>query len=204
LKGLPHIRVVKVGGSLLDLPGLAGRLRDWFARQPPARSVVVVGGGPLADAIRSLDQLHHLGDEVCHQFAVQAMTLAARLLHAMIGEWKLIAQINDLDRTAEAPVLLDPWQYLHAEESSLAAPPLPHSWAVTSDSIAARLARQLAAGELVLLKSRLPPGSSLAAVCDAGYVDSYFFTAAHGLCIRCVNLRETGYPEQYLHDDGRK
>jgi len=64
---------------------------------------------------------------------------------------------------------------------------LPHAWSVTSDSIAARLAQAVAAGELVLLKSAAPPPDLGA----ADYVDEWFATAARDVpSVRIVNLRE--------------
>ena len=47
------IRVVKVGGSLLDLPQLPQKLRMWLAAQSPAHNVLVVGGGPLVEQVRT-------------------------------------------------------------------------------------------------------------------------------------------------------
>jgi hypothetical protein len=47
------IRVVKLGGSLLDLEELPERLTRWIAAQRAMASVMVVGGGWLADALRA-------------------------------------------------------------------------------------------------------------------------------------------------------
>jgi hypothetical protein len=69
---------------------------------------------------------------------------------------------------------------------------LPHSWDVTSDSIAARLAAVVDADELVLLKSADPPaegGASLLQWAARGYVDRHFPQAARNLIVRCENLR---------------
>jgi hypothetical protein len=74
--------------------------------------------------------------------------------------------------------------------------PVPCDWTVTSDSIAARVARALSA-ELVLLKSvSLPPGTGIARAVHSQYVDRCFLRAAVGLHrIRCVNLRQPEFPE---------
>jgi aspartokinase-like uncharacterized kinase len=191
------IRVIKLGGSLLKLPGLGERLKTWLARQSPARNVIVVGGGPFVDELRALDQAHHLGDEACHWLAIRAMSLTARLLHALLGEWKLVTHLNELSEPDGGPTIVDPWHFLRSDEASLAGPKLPHSWAVTSDSIAARLASRLAAEELVLLKSCLPPGDVRHST-EGPYVDDYFRAAARGLAVRCVNLRDTDWPERRL------
>ena len=71
---------------------------------------------------------------------------------------------------------------------------------MTSDSIAARLAVRLGAGELVLLKSSLPAaGSTLPGAAETGYVDAYFPTAAAEVPrVRCVDLRADDFPEVCL------
>jgi hypothetical protein len=67
---------------------------------------------------------------------------------------------------------------------------LPHSWAVTSDSVAARAAR-LVRARLVLLKSvTLPPGAGWDEAAKRGWVDAHFPAAADGLAVEVVNLRE--------------
>ena len=67
---------------------------------------------------------------------------------------------------------------------------LPLGWHVTSDSIAAWLAKRLAATELVLLKSALPAADSVEDLSRSGYCDAYFRTALAGVAVvRCVNLR---------------
>jgi aspartokinase-like uncharacterized kinase len=190
-------RVVKLGGSLLDLPELAGRLRGWIAEQPPARNLIIVGGGQFAEALRALDRVHHLGDEACHGLAVGAMSLTARLLHAVVPDWPLITWPGELAR-AGPPAIFDVADFLAADERSTDRPPLPHSWDVTSDSIAARVAWRVAATELVLLKSSLPPeNSDTAAAASPGYVDAHFPQAAAGLRVRCVDLRDASCPERW-------
>ena len=44
----PH--VIKVGGSLLDLPDLPARLDRWLTARGGAKPMLVVGGGVVADA----------------------------------------------------------------------------------------------------------------------------------------------------------
>jgi len=92
--------------------------------------------------------------------------------------------------------LVEPESFLRDEELQVGANPLPHTWDVTSDSIAARLAVTLRARELVLLKSSLPGDKSLEAAARSGYLDAYFPRAALGVPkIRCVDLRAGGFPQ---------
>ena len=100
------------------------------------------------------------------------------------------------------PAILDPWLYLQAEDAS-PDEPSPRSWDVTSDSIAAQLARRLGAVELVLLKSGLPPrGSDVRDATAAGYVDAHFPQASRAVRVRCVDLRTVECPERRLRHAG--
>jgi len=69
--------------------------------------------------------------------------------------------------------VIDCLAFAAEDESRLG--PLPHSWAVTSDSIAARAAVVHGAERLVLLKSvDVPPGTSWEAAAARGWVDPHF------------------------------
>jgi 5-(aminomethyl)-3-furanmethanol phosphate kinase len=193
-------RVVKLGGSLLELPDLALRLRGWLARQAPMPTLLVVGGGRLADVVRDYDRLYHLGDEAAHWLAVQTMSLHASLLSALLPEAKLQSSFSASVPTEDRLLIFDPEKFLRHEEPRLAGKPLARHWGVTSDSIAARLASVCQAHELVLLKSALPsaPGD-LAMAAARGYVDGCFAQASRGLPrIRCVNFRDEGFAEGVL------
>ena len=79
---------------------------------------------------------------------------------------------------------------MREEDPRYAVGPLPESWDVTSDSIAARLAEIIAADELVLLKSAPAAPGLLHEIAAAGYVDNFFPQAAEGLMrVRFANLR---------------
>ena len=191
-------RVVKLGGSLLDFDCLVPRLHAWLAGQPPMPGVMLVGGGKLADAIRDAFARHRLGEEAAHWLCIRLLGVTAELVAGLLPEAVLVNRFDELaaERVAKRLAVFEPEQYLRDE----AVDPLPHSWDVTSDSIAARLAARLEAGELVLLKSDLPAGlATLQEAADAGYVDRYFPTVAADLPrIRCVNLRSDGFPEVTL------
>src|SRR5258708_3938425 len=89
-------RVVKLGGSLLDLPDLAPRLRQWLAARPQRNNVIVVGGGRLADTIREYDKLHALGETVSHWLCIRAMSANAELVAALLPEASLVYSVAEL------------------------------------------------------------------------------------------------------------
>jgi aspartokinase-like uncharacterized kinase len=182
--------VVKVGGSLFDLPDLGPRLAAWLAQQRRASErahVLVPGGGAAADVVRVLDRCHGLGEERSHRLALQAMSLNAHFLANLLERAVVVADTEALRRSLDQDFLpvLDAAAFLAADMV------LPHTWDATSDSVAARLAVLLGARELVLLKSTPPP-----AVADweeagrLGFVDSVFAAmVTPSLRVRGVDLR---------------
>jgi aspartokinase-like uncharacterized kinase len=184
--------VVKVGGSLFDLPGLGGRLADWLGTLRRREVILVTGGGAAAEVVRTLDRIHQLGEETSHWLALRSLGLTARVLAALLPGSAVVGQLSEcppLWRAGDVPIL-DPFAFATDDEGRPGA--LPHRWDVTSDSLAARVALVVAARELVLLKSvAIPPGLDWNEAGRCGYVDAYFPTAVRqGLAARAVNLRE--------------
>jgi aspartokinase-like uncharacterized kinase len=184
--------VLKLGGSLLDLADLPQRLARLEAG-PGA--LVVVGGGAVADHIRGFDARFGLGPEVGHWMAVRAMALNAGLLHAILAPARWITAWAQLPEAvgACAWALASPIDLLQAMEAAGAG--VPHRWSFTSDSIAARFARELEA-PLCLLKSADAPSPCTAERAAAeGLVDADFPEAARGVVrAELQNLRAGGAP----------
>jgi aspartokinase-like uncharacterized kinase len=154
--------VVKVGGALLAHPAHIDAVLGALAEAAGAsRLLIVPGGGPFADAVRAVDRRFAVTDDAAHWMAVLAMDQYAHLLASRMGVATLARNpteiVNALGR-GRLPVLA-PSNWLRD------ADPLPHSWDVTSDSIAAWVAGAVGAARLVLVK---PPGVGPEAV------DPYF------------------------------
>lgn len=194
-------RIVKLGGSLLDLTDLADRVRRWLATQTSRPNVFVVGGGAWANAVRSSDRLHKLDELAAHWLCVRAMTITAELAATLL-DWPIVNDLSNLMHEAPSCCVFDGYPFLKEVEPTLPGERLPHGWHVTSDSIAARVAEILSAHELVLLKSTLPPGPlDLATAAAQDLVDPWFPKAARSLAhIRAVNLRAADFPEIFLSD----
>ncbi|MCO6456537.1 MAG: hypothetical protein J5I93_14665 [Pirellulaceae bacterium] len=189
------LRVVKLGGSLLGRPELPSSLQRWLGQQPPWHTMLLVGGGPLADWVRAADRVHHLGDEASHWLAVSALSVTARLVAELLPAARLMEdwfELQQLVASTQAPGLwiLDPQSFLRDIEADLPGQRLSRSWDATSDSIAARLAQVGGARELVLLKSCSPPAGDLHHLAELGYVDRSFPQLAATLPnVRFVDLR---------------
>ena len=177
--------VVKVGGSLYDLPDLRNRLLRYLATLDAARIVLVPGGGVTADAIRTLDRAHRLGEEASHWLAIGALSLNARFLGRLL-DWPLFPAAD------ASRCVLDALPFFQTDEAR--EHHLPHTWDVTSDSLAVRAAVVLEARELILLKSVGWNGTDWNAAASAGIMDRYFPTAMSrvpALKVRVINLRES-------------
>ena len=185
--------VIKVGGSLLDWPGLPGRLAAYLDARSAERPLVIVGGGRTADVVRDLDRAHALGEERSHRLALRALDLTAHLLAALVPGLDVVDRLDALEavwRGGRNPVLA-PRKFLD-DVDGCSLDPLEASWDVTSDSIAARVANYLGATELALLKSaRLPPGTDRASATWLGLVDPAFSRVAHRLeRVTYLNFRD--------------
>lgn len=168
------IRVVKVGGSLFDLPDLPQRLHSWLAAQTAAHHVLIAGGGSLADQVRELNAVRPLSETAAHWMCVDSMTVTAHLLHDWLETIPLVEDDRLLCQRVgdQGCTVFGTANWLRHSEPYLPGSKLPHAWQVTSDSIAARLAIVLQADELLLLKSSLPQANStLPELAVNGYID---------------------------------
>jgi aspartokinase-like uncharacterized kinase len=158
-----RLAVIKLGGGLsADAAALAAALTAIAGAATTHPLVVVPGGGPFADAVRAFDASAGLSADAAHWMAMLAMDQYA---FAIADRLERAALVYDPDgiRIAwsqhEVPVLA-PFRWMHAADV------LPHSWDVTSDSIAAFLAGALDADVLVLLK---PVAGELDALVDPAF-----------------------------------
>jgi aspartokinase-like uncharacterized kinase len=199
------LTIVKVGGSLFDWPELPERITSFLdarrARDRDERVVLIAGGGPAADVVRRLDRIHGLGEETAHRLAIEALDLTALFLAGLIPNTVLIERSENLAlawKSGRKPVL-SPRQIL-GEFEQWGKNALPATWDVTSDSIAARIALDLRAHRLILLKSApLPAGASREAAARLGLVDPMLPVIARDLApVEYLNLRERAAQPQLL------
>ena len=140
--------VLKIGGSLGRGDGLADLCREvsrLAARHP---LLVVPGGGAFADAVRDHYSRYSLSETTAHRMALLAMDQYGCLLADLTPGSVPVTDLLSARRAAQAgqaPILLPAALLIQAD-------PLPHSWQVTSDSIAAWVAGLARARRLILLK----------------------------------------------------
>lgn len=170
-------RVIKVGGSLLLQANLVSALNEWLSKQSPAENLVIFGGGELIDAIRHLDQVHPGNPMETHWTCVGLLDVTFHLATQWF-DWNLVRSSADFQRgvdqgfTGDRPTLIRVSAFYHREARIAAERRLPLDWTTTTDSIAALLALQSKADEVILLKScDVDQAKSIQDLAESGVVD---------------------------------
>lgn len=179
------VTVLKLGGSLLDLGDLPTRLRAVFAKLDGDQPLLVCGGGDAADIVRRWHETHALDEEQSHWLAMDSIRLNQRLLLTLMPELELVsnrAAAESAWSRGRVP-LLDLMAFVSIEESHAEqGAALPHTWDVTSDSLAAWVAIRWPASRFVFLKSaELPPFKNLMQLANSELIDRYFPKLASAL-----------------------
>lgn len=180
------ITVIKVGGSLFDLPDLGDRLQAVLSQFPDDQILLIAGGGPAADTVRHLQKLHRFSDQVAHRMAMDSLRVGEGLLGALLPNATLVLSWEHL----EPPEPIENTIGIVQSASFVAHRP-PNAresredWTFTSDSIAAWVASVVQADRLLMLKSVPPPTSS-----DSDAVDDAFHDYIGNLEVLWCNLRK--------------
>jgi aspartokinase-like uncharacterized kinase len=165
--------VVKVGGALLrNASAYDDVVHALSTRERAVRMLVVPGGGLFADAVRVADRALAFGDDAAHWMAVLAIDQHAHLLAGRVADSVVVANMDEISAAIADGVLpvLAPYAWVRATDA------LPHSWDVTSDSVAAWVAGTVGARRLVLIKIGASEADRATHAVDP-YVDRYFARA---------------------------
>jgi aspartokinase-like uncharacterized kinase len=138
--------VLKLGGSF----ALSPHLRDWIAAIADcAGSIVIVpGGGPFADVVRTAQAQMGFDDCAAHRMGLLAMEQYGCAIKSL-NERLSLADSPDSIRHSLANNQVPVWL---SSRMALGAADIPQSWDVTSDSLAAWLAGKIGAKRLLLVK----------------------------------------------------
>lgn len=141
------VTIVKLGGSLAHTPQCTAWLEVLAAWG--GTLILVPGGGPFADGVRVAQAAMRLDEATAHRMALLAMEQFGIALAAHARVFALADSRDELDSALHAraiPVWLP-------AKMVLAAPEVPETWEMTSDSLAAWLAGIFGARRLLLIKS---------------------------------------------------
>ncbi|MGV9172074.1 MAG: hypothetical protein ACOC44_05575 [Promethearchaeia archaeon] len=113
--------------------------------------ILIPGGGNTANLIRYIDHKLDVGDELVHWMAILAMDFNADQIHRKFSSVILIENLQELKKTIEEKkrgiYLFKPFSFLYNEDF------LPHSWDITSDSIALSISHRLNLSTCFLIKN---------------------------------------------------
>lgn len=171
----------------------SAELKAWLgmlARQGDGRIVIVPGGGIFADAVREAQRRVPISDAAAHHMALLAMDQYGLVLKAL--------QPDLVTATSELEISERSWQHRAIvwlpSRMVLADDAIPQDWSVTSDSLAAWLARKLNASRLVLVKhaDSVQADLPIAEMTAHGLLDDAFpqFAAGLGCPIHVVGRRD--------------
>jgi len=145
------INVVKIGGSLSKKPKALQILCQKLCSLSSEHQIVVIpGGGKFADIVREANKQFTLSASTTHHMAILGMEQYGLLLaDLMKPNNQIIDSIEEIEKVnTELITVFLPSKFITLEKEE----ELPKSWEVTSDSIAAYIAKRLEATKLLLIK----------------------------------------------------
>jgi aspartokinase-like uncharacterized kinase len=128
--------IIKLGGSLLAQGREIIHFLSDYAEKKAVFFIIIPGGGPFVEVIRELAERKTISDNAAHWMAVLAMHQYGFLLADGETAIPLVESMEELNDTGHICIVL-PYNILKADDS------LPHTWDVTSDTIAAFIAHKL-------------------------------------------------------------
>jgi aspartokinase-like uncharacterized kinase len=144
--------VIKVGGSLMNYPYQLREILKRISAIAEQRNVLVVpGGGHFADYVREIHGRRYISDSAAHWLAIRCMDLTGTIMADIRPTLALYSGTDALEKWAKGEsFIIQPYELLKSYDR------LPHSWDVTSDSIALWMGIQGDADAVLILKSINP------------------------------------------------
>jgi len=143
--------VLKLSGHLINRrEAIRATLRKLISLTDVAKFVIVPGGSVFADFVKELQERIRFDDNTAHWLAIKAMEMYGTYIVGL-DESSMLVEAYDLAEVHEAlcrgriPILM-PYKVAKTFNN------LPHSWNVTSDSIAVYVGELLKASIVVLAK----------------------------------------------------
>lgn len=163
--------VVKIGGSLAADELLPCWLES-LSCYGGGEVVIVPGGGPFTEQVRISQRIWHMDNAAVHVMALLGMEQFGFMMSGIRNDLVPVESEKDIFRVlkkAGVPIWLPTFMVTHDEN-------IEHSWDVTSDSLAAWLAKKLGANRLLLVKCVKLGGRETTAeeLCRQGIVDAAF------------------------------
>lgn len=183
--------IIKLGGSLSKSTTLVNCLDAVETNYTDKAAIIVPGGGAFADQVRLAQQRWQFDDTTAHQMAILGMQQMALMFKGLKPGFAIahnIETIQDLLKRQKIVI----WS---PDISELDNAGIPASWDISSDSLAAWLAKTVSASELILIKSAVIEANlNLHQLAGQNIVDKAFCEMVGGAMfeIRVVNAHDCG------------
>ena len=156
------------------------------------RAVVIVpGGGAFADQVRLSQQRWQFDDITAHGMAILAMQQMALLIKGLKGNFSIARSVSEIRKQLhQQEILIWSPDIVELDNAAIQA-----TWDITSDSLAAWLAKALSATELILVKSaNIDASLSLQQLAKQDIIDNKFcdFVMQAAFKIQVVNQQNFG------------
>lgn len=183
--------IIKLGGSLSRSDTLVSCLNA-VEKNCQGRAVVIVpGGGAFADQVRLAQQHWQFDDHTAHHMALLAMRQMALMFKGLKPDFAIADTVAAIQgRLKQQKTVIWSPDIIELDNAGIEA-----SWDITSDSLAAWLAKTLSATELILIKSAAIDASlSLHQLAEQNIVDKAFcdFIAQAAFKIQIINAQSWG------------
>ena len=187
------MRIIKFGGSLFHTPELCQWLKLLHQASHDEVIIIVPGGGPFADEVRHAQRLHRFSDSAAHHMAILAMAQFGLMLADLAPDCRPFSY-------PQRDINLNNGLYVWLPDNSILdqAVELPHSWDISSDSLALWLSQQLAVDELVMIKRTTVVSTRIQALIDHDVLDKGFKKLYER---QAVPTRLFHYQQQSLYPD---
>ena len=155
-----NIILIKIGGSIIKnkdyLINTLNQIHDIIAEKIINKCIIICGGGKYADFIRTLDSELKIDPSLSHWMAIKAMDVNIKDIYSQYISYfskenivftEIYENLKKLINEKESKLIFfAPFRFLKLKDE------LPHSWDVTSDSIALFLSFKLGLKTTYLIK----------------------------------------------------
>jgi len=154
---IEDIILVKLGGKILSNQKYLHSTLDQFEtllyqKKILKKVLLLPGGGNYANFVRKIDQKLSINEDLAHWSAILAMNWNGAELHDKVENSNLISKFSKLKKKLNDERILRNFLIFQPLDFLMETDELPHTWDVTSDSIALYLAYKLELNRCFLIK----------------------------------------------------
>ncbi|MFX0039293.1 MAG: hypothetical protein ACFFAB_08165 [Candidatus Heimdallarchaeota archaeon] len=144
------IAVFKIGGKILeeldDLRSTISQLEQLYSENLINKIILIPGGGSFANFIRKIYSELKFTEEIAHWMGIISMNYNGLELSKKFPNLQITESYEQIKEKKSTLCIFLPYEFIKENDK------LPHSWDVTSDSIALFIAKELELNECFLIK----------------------------------------------------